>query len=221
MPDAEADTGSDGDPLAAGNDRAVRGALRHTLTVSRAALGRRDARLVGGVGAAVYAVVYLVSTFDLSFKPAQRALDLRVARDPLGMLFRRTEGLHFEPLVALDAPGFTFLINPINVGITAVLAGLVALNLAVTVAAIRAPTCSARPSGLAAAFPALLAGASCCAPAIFILLGLQVSAAFLAVQPVLVPIAVLFLLAALWYAARDLDPAAVRPRTASPGTATS
>jgi hypothetical protein len=215
--DARGDVGSE-----AGTVASMRRAGRHTAAVARAALGRRDARAVAAVGALVYVVVYLVGTFDLSLKLGQRALDLRVARDPLALLFRRTAGLHFEPLVAVDAPGFTLLLHPFNLAIAAALGALVALNLAVTVAAIRAPACRAHPSGLAAAFPALLAGASCCAPAIFVLIGIQVSAAFLAVQPVLVPGALALLLGALWYGARGLEPAAIRPRLgADTGTATS
>ena len=50
---------------------------------------------------------------------------------------------------------------------------------------------------LPGSFPALLAGSACCAPAIVLILGIQVSSLFMTVFQVLIPVSVLLLLVTL------------------------
>lgn len=105
----------------------------------------------------------------------------------------------FEPVAQVTVPGLTILISPLNVLIGLVLAVLAGLNLTVTWVAFRQPKACAfnRSTGILATLPALLAGSACCAPAIVLILGLQISSLFITVFQVLIPVSIVLLLVTL------------------------
>ncbi|MFO8231111.1 MAG: hypothetical protein R6U20_00450, partial [Longimonas sp.] len=88
---------------------------------------------------------------------------------------------------------------PLNILIGGLLSLLAALNLMVTYVAYNQPSaCSFnRSTGVLASLPALLAGGACCAPAIVLILGLQVSSLFITAFQVLIPVAAVLLLITL------------------------
>jgi hypothetical protein len=114
-------------------------------------------------------------------------------------MFDRRGAFTFEPIARLTLPGLTVLVSPLNVLVGAVLAFLAGLNLAVTWVALRHPAaCSFnRSAGVLASLPALVAGSACCAPAIVLILGIQVSSLFMSVFQVLVPVSLGVLLVTL------------------------
>lgn len=171
-------------------DRAL-GARRKLAAILRV---RPYRRMAIGI-AAVYLVLFLVALRDLGpGGDGWQALTVEWTR-----MFDRTGPVTFEPVALLSAPGITLLVSPLNILIGVAVAVLAAFNLVLTWIAFRQPkACSFnRSGGILASVPALLAGGACCAPALVLILGLQVSSLFIAVFQVLIPASLVLLLASL------------------------
>ncbi|MFW6085038.1 MAG: hypothetical protein ACODAA_07485 [Gemmatimonadota bacterium] len=180
--------------------RALAGKLRTILSIPFYRL------LATGI-AAVYLALFLVALGDVS--PGGRGFEL-LTTDPARM-FERSGAFTFEPVGRLTIPGLTVFLSPLNLVVGAVVAGLAGLNLAVTWLAFRQPRVCRfnRSTGVLASLPALLAGGACCAPAIVLVLGLQVSSLLISVFQVVIPVSVLLLLVALALILRRTDPARI------------
>lgn len=163
-------------------------------------------RLAIGI-AAVYLVLFLLALGDVS--PGGQGFEL-LTTDPARM-FERSGAITFEPVAQLTVPGLTVLLSPLNMAVGSVVAGLAGLNLAVTWLAFRQPRACRfnRSTGILASLPALLAGGACCAPAIVLVLGLQVSSLLISVFQVLIPVSVVLLLLTLVLILRRTDPARI------------
>lgn len=151
-------------------------------------------RLSIGIGA-VYLVLFLVALQDIS--RGGRGFQLLSAE--WTRMFDRTGAITFEPIAQVTVPGLTILLSPLNILIGVVIAVLAGLNLAVTWMAFRQPKACRfnRSTGILASVPALLAGSACCAPAIILILGLQLSSLFVTVFQVLIPVSAALLLITL------------------------
>ncbi len=152
-------------------------------------------RRLSGAAAGAYLVFFLVALQDIS----RGGGEIGFLTVGWSRMFERTGAFTFEPIVQLTLPGLTVLLSPINVLIGLLLSVLVGLNLALTYLAIREPrSCGFnRSTGIVASLPALLAGSACCAPAIVLVLGLQVSSLFMTVFNALIPASAILLLIAL------------------------
>jgi hypothetical protein len=93
----------------------------------------------------------------------------------------------------------TILISPLNIVVAMLLAVLAGLNLTVTWMAFRQPKACGfnRSTGILASLPALLAGSACCAPAIMLILGLQILSLFVSAFQVLIPVSIALLIVTL------------------------
>lgn len=157
-------------------------------------------RLAVGMGA-VYLVLFLVALQDISLGASR----FQFVTGDWSRALDRTGAFTFEPVAmlalpgGLGLPGVTVLISPVNVLMGGFISVLVGLNLVVTWIAFRQPrACSFnRSTGVLASVPALLAGSACCAPAIVLILGIQLSSALVTVFQVLIPVSVVLLLATL------------------------
>lgn len=145
--------------------------------------------------ALLYLALFLIALQDIS--PGGRGVDFLTVE--WTRMFDRTGTITFEPIAMLTLPGLTLLISPLNILIALGLALLAAANLVVTwIAFTRPKACTFnRSSGILASVPALLAGGACCAPAIVIILGLQVSSLLISVFQVLIPVSFVLLIATL------------------------
>lgn len=141
--------------------------------------------------ALVYLAFFLIALQDVSL--GGRGFEFLTVE--WSRMFDRTSAVTFEPIARLTLPGLTILVSPVNILIGTVVASLAGLNLAVTYIALRQPAvCSFnRSSGIFASLPALLAGSACCAPAIVLILGLQVSSLFITAFQILIPLSILLL----------------------------
>lgn len=152
-------------------------------------------RRLGVAMGLVYLVLFLIALQDISLGGAGfEFLSIEWTR-----MLDRTGAVTFEPIARLTIPGLTILLSPINILIGLGVAALVGLNLVITYIAFRQPSvCSFnRSTGFFASLPALLAGSACCAPAIVLILGLQVSSLFVTVFQTLIPVSVVLLLITL------------------------
>lgn len=151
-------------------------------------------RLALGI-AAGYLALYLVALQDVT--RGGRGWAFLTA--DLSRMFERTGSITFEPVAQLILPGLTILISPVNILIGLFISLLAGLNLAVTYMAFRQPRACGfnRSTGILASVPALLAGSACCAPAIVLILGLQVSSLMISTFQVLIPVSAILLLLAL------------------------
>ena len=161
------------------------------ITLLRVARYRRIAMGIGGI----YLILFLVALRDITLGGSGvQFMSVEWTR-----MFQPTGTFTFEAMARLTLPGVTVLIAPLNILIGGVLSLLAALNLMVTYVAYNQPSaCSFnRSTGILASLPALLAGGACCAPAIVLILGLQVSSLFITAFQVLVPVAAVLLLITL------------------------
>ena len=126
-------------------------------------------------------------------------------------MWERTGPFTFEPIAQLTLPGLTVLLSPLNMAMGGVLGLLAGLNLAVTWLAFRQPHACRfnRSTGIVAGIPALLAGGACCAPAIILILGLQLSSLMVSVFQLLIPASLLLLILTLKLILDRTDPLAI------------
>lgn len=169
---------------------------------------RRYRRIAAGV-AAVYLVLYMIALQDVSLG----GTGVEFLTTDWSRAFDRTGAVTFEPIAQLTLPGLTILLSPVNMAIGAVLSVLVGVNLTVTYIAFRQPrVCSFnRATGIFASLPALLAGSACCAPAIILILGLQLSSVLVAAFRVLIPVSALLLILSLILILRRTKPELIVP----------
>ena len=197
--DAEAGTGPTTAPSGG-----LRGALSRTRAATRLTLTRWDSRLVvAGVGL-VYLLGYLYAIGDLA--PGLGGYGVVVAADPLGTLFRTTSGpFSFSPVALVRVGPLSYLLS-LNTLVGLGLALLVGLNLGLTYLTRRQPAACGLGSsaGVLAGLPALLSGTACCGPVVLLALGIQASGLLLTAVQVLVPVAVLVLLASLVLVGRQV-----------------
>lgn len=154
--------------------------------------------------ALVYLVLFLVALQDIT--AGGRGFGMLTTE--WTRMFERTGTLTFEPVARVTVPGVTILLAPLDILIGIVISALVSLNLLVTFIAFRQPkACSFnRSTGLLASFPALLAGGACCAPAIVLILGIQLSSTLVTAFQALIPVAVVLLLVTLKLILDRTDP---------------
>lgn len=161
-------------------------------------------RRIAAATAALYLVLFLVALQDLSLGGSGFGL---TTADPSRM-FERTGTVTFEAVARVTMPGVTLLLAPLNLLIGGTLAVLVGLNLLVTYIAFKQPkACSFnRSTGIVASLPALLAGGACCAPAIVLILGLQLSSALVTSFQALIPLSAVLLIVTLKLIVDRTDP---------------
>lgn len=152
----------------------------------------------------IYLILFLVALQDISL--GGQGFDLVTVE--WTRMFDRTTTFTFEAVARVTVPGVTILLSPVNFAIGVVLAVLAGLNLVITWIAIRQPAaCSFnRSTGFLASIPALLAGSACCAPAIVLILGLQMSSLLLGAFQVLIPASLLLLILTLILILRRTQP---------------
>jgi hypothetical protein len=195
---------TDAEPGLSSIPRATR-TLHRTRQAVGALLGRRDAALVFAGVSALYLAAYLAAIGRLV--PGRGTVGLLVV-DDLSIALRQTGTFTFEPIARLDLGLFSLLFSPLDTFLGLGLAVLVGLNLALFYLAWTQPAaCGIEgASGALAAIPALLSGTACCGPVLLLVLGIQASGLLLAVFDVLLPLAVLLLLANLVLVGRNVDP---------------
>lgn len=181
--------------------------VRRTILAVRATVGHGGARVVATLSAGAYLLAYLWAIDKLHFE--RTGFDVTAAADPLAAFFRQSFGTFtYEPvvLVRFGIGTYQFSMNTLlGLGI----AVLVGISLGVSYLAWRQPaSCGigSQSAGLLAGIPALLSGTACCAPVIFLVLGVQVTGAMLTAFEFLLPIAIALLVGSLLLVGRQVDP---------------
>jgi hypothetical protein len=190
--------------------------LRRTLRTVRATLGRRDGRTAFLLGVLGYPLVYLTSLGYLAL--GGQGYSVRVVARPFARSLQRTGPFTFEPVAQFVAEPFVVLVSPLDVAVALLLGVLVAANLAVAVVLWRSPAaCGVEGSaGMLAGVPALLTGATCCGPAILLVVGVSATGALISLLGVITPLSALLLVASLFFVART-DAANAQRRLRSDG----
>ncbi len=149
--------------------------------------------------AAAYLVLFLVAVADLTVDAAWRPVSGFVASDWQNLVVRQRAPFQFEAVAVVEAPWLVWLVSPMNIAIGLVLGLLTGLQIAlVRIAKDCAVACGLSPAtGILAGLPGLLAGSACCAPLLFVLLGIQVTASLVTLMGLLVPAAFVLLGAGL------------------------
>lgn len=167
---------------------------RETARKTRAVVA--DNLGVFALASAAYLLAYLFIIGDLSVTGGS---GFAVQFGSLSNAFRRISTFYFEAVASVSAGPVVMLISVGNILIGGTVAALVGANLTFTYVSFKNPSaCSARnKTGLLSAVPALAAGTACCAPTIFLVLGIQASAGLLALQSLALPVSIALLFVAL------------------------
>lgn len=183
------------------------GTLETTLYALRVVTSRRDTLLALSLGVLGYLALYSATTGAVTYL-GRPGVVFQVVGDPLDRLFQPTGFLTFEPIARVQLLGVSYLFSPIDAALGLLLAVLVGLNLAVTYLGVVQPrACGLAPSsGLLASIPALLSGAACCGPILFIALGIQATGVLLTGVSLLVPLSVVLLVGSLLLVGSRVDP---------------
>lgn len=186
--------------------------LGRTLEVCVAVFRRRRPASLFAVVTVAYLLTFLWAMTDLVIRAGTDFGVTAVVDDPLSRMFVSGPGPYtWEPIALVEFGVGALAFSPLNTVLGLLVASLVGLNLAMTYLAITQPaSCSiGTGSGVAASVPALLAGSACCAPAIFLALGLQAGGLLLTAFTWLLPLGVLALLGSLLYLGGQVDPTAM------------
>lgn len=184
--------------------------LSRTGHAVRVVVTRRDSTLILLFSIGAYLALYSYMTGALS-ATGRPGFEVQVVADPLTRALQQTGFFSFEPVARVQALGFSYLFSPVEGSLAFVLAILVGVNFAISYLGLVQPSaCGLAPSsGIFAAFPALLSGAACCGPLIFIVLGIQATGALFAGVQLLLPLSILLLVASLLVVGQRIDPALV------------
>ena len=147
-----------------------------------------------------YGLFYLYAIGDLTLygPPAWGAY---VVDAGLERIFSARFTLMFEAIAVIEMGWLVWLLSPLNLLITLLLAGLLAANIHGALFIRTHPASCGRSSrsGLLGAVPALLAGGACCAPSLILMLGIPGLGAFTALFGWLVPLSIILLgLSRIW-----------------------
>jgi hypothetical protein len=165
----------------------------------RRALSDPASQAVAWAVALVYVLLFQVAIADLTIDGALRPASLFVVGNWQDLVLRTRAPFQFEAVAVVEAPFLVWLVSPMNIAIGLALGLLTGFQIAlVRIARHCAVSCGLKPAaGVLAAVPGLLAGSACCAPILFLLLGVQVTASLITLMGLLVPAAFVFLLLGL------------------------
>jgi len=188
------------------------GPVQHTRAVLAHLCRRAGLRRLVVWSALVYAFVYLWARGDMRFHAWTGEAGLTLAGEPLAVLFKTRSAFYFEAIARIELPVLTWLFSPVNLAIGLGLGLLVGLNLASSFAALGARSRGGQSAmTLLASGLALVTATACSAPVILVILGIQASAALLAVFSALVPAAFAVLLVTLALNIARADPDRLAP----------
>lgn len=165
--------------------------------------------------AAAYLMLFAVAVADLTVDGAWRPVSVFSASEWQTLVFRQRAPFQFEAVAVIEAPYLVWLVSPMNMAIGLILGLLTGLQIAlVRVARDCAVACGLSPAtGILAGLPGLLAGSACCAPLLFVLLGIQVTASLVTLMGMLIPAAFVLLSAGLVMTLRVAGRRCKEPRT--------
>jgi hypothetical protein len=164
---------------------------------------RASLMLAGGVAVA-YLLIFQYAISDLSLDGSARGFSFFGLPNWFDVVLRQRVPFQFESVAVIEGPFFTWLLSPVNLAIGTMLGLLTGAQIALTnVARKCAASCGLNPAaGLLAGLPGLLAGSACCAPILFVILGLQLTASLVTLMGLMVPIAFVLLIGGLAYTVR-------------------
>jgi len=155
-------------------------------------------------GGSVFFVLYLYAIGDLVIDG--RAAWMIMVADLSPAHWTRARSLFlYEAMALVEAGWLVWLVSPVNLLITALLASLTAGNIHGILTLRAAPQqCGAggRYGSLGGAMPALLAGSACCAPSLLLILGIPGLGVFASLFQWLVPVSFVLLLLSRWWQRR-------------------
>ena len=189
----------------------VRRRLARTGLVARSVGRRRDSLAVLLTVTVAYLLVFLLALGDIVVH-SEAGVSVFVAENPLSRAFRPAPGAFlFQPVALLELGVALWEFSPLNTLLGLAIAALVGLNLAFSYLAVTQPrSCGlSAGAGLVASVPGLLAGSTCCAPALLVVAGIQASGIVLTAFVWLLPVSLALLVGTLVYVAGMVDPDAV------------
>jgi len=196
------------------NDRVdVRGRLVQTRQAVGGAARRWDTIGIFAATTLAYLLIYLWAIQEFSLSSGS-SFSVMVVNDPLARMFEPGIGRFlFEPIAIIDLGFATYLFSPINSGIGLVIAGLVGANFALMyLSYVQPAACGVgTSSGMLAAVPAILSGGTCCAPLLFLVLGITATGTMLSIITWLLPVGLVVLVASVIYLAGQINTTAVAP----------
>jgi hypothetical protein len=146
-------------------------------------------------------LLYHWAVRDLTFR-AGANIKLVTVDQPLQRIFEAAPGaFSYEPIALIEFGIGSYFFSPLNALLGFLLAILIGLNITLSyLGIIRQRSCEiGTGTGILAAISSLAVGGTCCAPVIFIALGITANATLLAALPWLLPLGTIFLLVSIVY----------------------
>jgi hypothetical protein len=172
--------------------------------------GRRRRSRIAIFAALAYAGFYLFAIGDVDLV-GPPAWDARLGEVTAQRILSARAPFQFEAVAVLEAGYLVWLVSPLNLLVAAILAALLAANIAGALYLRAHAQCgTGGKSTLGSALPALMAGGACCAPSLILLLGVPGLGALAAWLPWLVPVSMFALAANRWWQHRQGAPPLVR-----------
>ena len=169
---------------------------------------RRSKVIILVVGTA-YLLLYLLATGVLVVSSTPHPFDVQISEQWPALIFRQRTPFNWEPIGLLSLGWIQVFLAVPNIVFGLAIAALVGVNIAVSAYTYTArKVCRINPSSsILAAAPAFLTGIACCGPTLLLSLGIAstaVTVAFVAVLPVLLPLALIGLLGSMLWSGRKL-----------------
>lgn len=141
--------------------------------------------------ALAYLLVFQIAAGDMTLGGASRLTSIQVVENWQSLVLRTRAPFQFEPVAFVETSFLVWLISPVNISIGIMLGLLTGFQIALTrIARQCAVACGISPAtGIFAGLPGLLAGSACCAPILFILLGVQITASLITLMGLMIPAA--------------------------------
>lgn len=152
------------------------------------------------ISSIIYLLFYLIAIQNIALT-SQENFNYIIVSNPLETTFNSQSFLQYEAIMQVVLPPIIVAISPINILIGLILSLLVGLNISLVYRLYKQPNqCKIRDStGIISILPPLLSGAACCAPAIVLILGLQVTATMMTIFSIMLPISFVLLVLSIIY----------------------
>jgi hypothetical protein len=193
-------------------DRNVREVVSDYFREIRLVFRNRRSKFVAlGIGIG-YLLFYLIATGVLVFSTNPSPAGIQISSQWQDLLFRQRTPFNWEPIGLISLGVVQIFLALPNIAFGVLIAVLVGVNIAVSAYTYSVRNvCRINPSSsVLAAAPALLTGVACCGPTLLISLGLAsatVTVAFVSILPFLLPLALVGLVASLFWSGRKLNQA--------------
>ena len=188
--------------------------LKESFIQIRLAVSSKRSKVIATAVSFLYLSFYLAITGIITINFETGTLNLFISEDWMSLILRERAPFNWEPIGILSIGILDIYLAIPNIIFGLIVGVLVGINIAISAYTYRTrDLCKINPSSsVLTAVPALLTGVACCGPTFLLSLGVAsatLSIAFISILPLLFPIAIIGLIASLFWSGRRLSKASM------------